>query len=200
MNAQNVAYDPNDEATHEYGCAECRSTCDCKLGFYCQTEYSEQDDFGKCVSYKHKIGTPCNPDLSIGDTQKDMFYGDAMACATFIEYKDYQNNYTRRGVTWEGACVNGKCRECNSYMLPQPWHFGSDMWYTQSAQSSNLVTTIFCLWDEWAKLGTPGNVMSNAPYKYRPRRCVNFAIEHHNGIATAAPAALLLVAAAAFAF
>jgi len=197
MNRQSTAHDA-DEATWQFGCAECRSTCDCPIGKYCQVSYSEQDDFGKCVSYTNKIGKPCDGNLDSSSSTPsspnvDPFYGDAMLCGIYIQYKNREVNSTVRVAPWTGVCVNGKCRECNSYMMYTPWHTSS-LWYTASAQNLNANQRLECLWS-----GATHSIGTNAPYKRRPRRCSNFGWEHTNGIAVAAPAALLLIASAVFA-
>jgi len=145
-----------------------------------------------------KIGKPCDGNLDPSSSTPsspnvDPFYGDAMLCGIYIQYKNREVNSTVRVAPWAGVCVNGKCRECNSYMMYTPWHTSS-LWYTASAQNLNANQRLECLWS-----GATHSIGTNAPYKRRPRRCSNFGWEHTNGIAVAAPAALLLIASAVFA-
>jgi len=196
MNEHNANYNASNRGSWQYGCAECRSTCDCPIGKYCQILYSEREDFGKCVSYKEKLNKPCDGNLNSipNSTNRDPFYGDTMLCAVYINFKDRKLNSTVRLSVWNGTCINGKCRECNSYLMYTPWHT-TELWYTSSAQIMDENRRLECLWS-----GGERSIYANAPYKHRPRRCDGFSWKYENGIAVAAPAALLLVASAVLAF
>lgn len=201
VNMQAQDYIEGDGSTHKFGCAECRSKCDCPIGKYCQNVYSEHNDFGKCISYKDKLGTVCDGNLDASSSYRgranvDPYYGDDMLCAVYYQFKDHRptHNATARMAAWTGTCVHGKCRECNSYMMYTPSHTTRDLWYTGSAQSLTENQKLECLWGVGSR-----NFDENAPYKYKPRICHNFGWKHTNSIAVAAPAALLLIISAVFA-
>jgi len=186
MNEHATAYDSADRETHEYGCAECRSDCDCPLGKYCQGTFSEADDFGTCVSYKEKLNKPCNPDVSVNGDDEGAFYGDKMACAIFIDFDigtsyvhmqgQFGYNLTHRMTAWKGSCIQGYCKECNSWMLPNPRHYGSSIWYTGSVQDINAARTLQCL-------ETPPTTTGNAYFKHKPYVCDNFQWKYVSGYA-----------------
>jgi hypothetical protein len=192
MNTHAQSYNPLDWATREFGCAECRSDCDCSIGSYCQTVYTEDPTFGTCVSYKAKLGTPCDADLATtADWQKDVWYGQQMVCGIRMNFRDYQNNETAITGAWAGTCVNGRCRECNSYMIPKIGHeSGNGLWFTGSMQEVNQAKTLRCLWTAAATMTTP------APYKRGPYTCRSNKWDYTNGVSVAAPAAVLLAAIA----
>lgn len=180
-------YNDQDAATWEYGCAQCRDSCDCPIGEYCQIAYSEQADFGTCLSYKALLGEPCSPIIA---SQVDAYYGKPMVCGVGIEYRDYQENMTQFDGLWAGACIHGRCRECNSYVIPKPGHYvNNGIWYSGSAQNENAARTLQCLW-----AGAPGGMTSHAPYKYHPRICRSHSWKYEDGVSSLAPLAVLLLA------
>lgn len=201
-NEHSVSYNRTEMGTWKYACAQCRHSCDCPIGKYCQLGYSEAADFGTCVSYKSKIGTPCDADLMsgvnypTGDTKGavQQWYGEQMVCALYVKFDYPHYNFTQHASVWSGACVNGYCRECNSYMIQRPGHHVNDrMFFTESAQTTSSSRTLQCMWG-----GNSQVFSSDAPYKYKPKVCRSNKWSSTSGVSIAAPAAALLIAAVAF--
>eukprot|EP01130_Rhizamoeba_saxonica_P002018 TRINITY_DN11826_c0_g1_i1.p1 TRINITY_DN11826_c0_g1~~TRINITY_DN11826_c0_g1_i1.p1 ORF type:complete len:253 (-),score=43.64 TRINITY_DN11826_c0_g1_i1:40-798(-) len=119
--------DIDDGSDREYSCVQCISDCDCELGEFCQNTHSKLStlQFGKCHSYKDRVGESCVP-LDDSNAQ-NVYFGSDNACWLYDTYVDNDAGITnQRVVVWSGSCIEGTCRECNSYLMPGVSHVSVD--------------------------------------------------------------------------
>jgi len=105
-------------------CVDCISDCDCDIGEYCVTGDTRLDNYGTCQSYTDKLGTDCVPFTGSGKgtfNVQDAYHADQRVCAIFGNFTDTVGNVAPQTgnfqTLWEGTCIEGVCKECNSYLV-----------------------------------------------------------------------------------
>jgi len=191
-------------SSYEFSCVECRSNCDCPIGKYCSaTNGINVDDFGRCVSYSKVVGKKCDPSYTESQTAfNDLTGNEAKArdyvanpekyCAVVRTVKQINNevgnddvivslNSSHIYVAFQGACVLGTCRECNSLLTYKSFDdnanyyigyypfFGSDM--ARCKPSSRAYAPWYSKFTSGSSSDTSAHI---SEYITKPRYCHNF--------------------------
>jgi len=178
----------NPSATAIYYCTACQvmnvggtglpnADCDCDIGSYCQVEMlgSNAGTWGTCVSYKTKIGKPCNPTLtSVSMQNGDYKNGENSYCGMSVSFPDpVASGVVDYESAWEGYCVEGICRECDSRFGLEQYN----QYLTKTGFSNDGQRTAYCTGSNYQK----------------PRFCSGMAWKTYNSASTAAASVFTLL-------
>ena len=198
------SYVAGNRSTYEYSCVECRSNCDCPIGKYCSTTNGiNVNDFGRCVSYSKVVGKKCDPDYTKSEAafndlssteakMRDYVANPEKYCAVVRTVKQINNevgndhvvvslNSSRVVVAFQGDCVLGTCRECNSLLTYKSfednanYHFSSYYPFFRSMARCKPSDNSYAPWySKFVYGGSPSYSAHISEHVTKPRYCHNY--------------------------